>query len=228
MRIQALAVFATLIMGLTLTTSCEREPSDAVDQDKIFTEYELYYNANEDKTYARATFKFSNALGTKLELVDPDAILFDGDVLTWKPALAFYEKEIAGLQSNGTFTWTDNDGNTFTNSIEIISIAYPDNLDTIGRDAAYDLLLNGEPLSENQSFTLTANGENEGDAQVFFTDDIGATNIILEKNLLEQIGAGPGTLFLDRRNTPALSEQTSAGGILTGRYRPENAEVIFQ
>lgn len=228
MRFQALAVLATLLVSLLTTTSCQREPSDSVDQDKIFTEYELFYNANEDKTYARATFKFSNALGTKLELVDPNAILFDGDVLTWKPALAYYEKEIAGFQTTGTFTWTDNDGNTFTNSVEIIPIDYPADLDTIARDAAYDLILDGAPLIENQSFTVTANGENEGDAQVFFTDDIGAQNIVLEKNLLEKIGAGPGTLFLDRRNTPILTEQTSAGGILTGRYRPENAEVYFQ
>ena len=64
-----------LLVILSLLTislfSCNREESNTVEQDRIFTEYELFYNANEDKTYARATFKFSNVFGTKLELSQP-------------------------------------------------------------------------------------------------------------------------------------------------------------
>ena len=221
-----LFIAATL---LTLVfTGCVREPSDSVNQDKIFTDYELFYNANEDKTYARATFRFSNAFGTKLELAGISEVLFEGDILTFNQALAYYEKEMAGLVEQGTFEWTDTEGNQFTNSVSINEIAYPADLDTIDRSAAFELTWVGDELGEMENVTITANGENEGDAQVFVTNDMGSNSIILSKNLLEKIGEGPGTLFMDRRYQPGLTEATSAGGIITGRYRPDNAAVIFK
>lgn len=219
---------AFLIAGALAAISCNREPSDSVDQDKIYTDYELFYNANEDKTYARATFRFSNITGTKLELTDPSEVLFNGEPLTFNVALAYYEKTYAGFVSSGAFSWTDTEGNTFENSVDIRVIAFPAGLDTIERAQAYDLEWAGAPLSANENVTLTANGENEQDAQVFFTNDIGAQNIVLGKDKLEQIGQGPGTLYLDHRYQPALSQATSAGGLLTGRYRPINQEVYFK
>ncbi|MCB0683851.1 MAG: hypothetical protein KDC32_23540 [Saprospiraceae bacterium] len=220
-----LSLFATLLLSLN---SCVRESSDSVDQDRIFTDYELYYNANEDKTYARATFRFSNALGTKLELAAPSEVTFDGDLLTFNQALAYYEKTLAGFVQSGVFEWKDTEGNVFTNTISINEIGYPVELDTIVRSGSYDLIWTGDPLGDHENVTLTANGENEADAQLFFTNDTGAQNIVLGKDKLEKIGAGPGTLFMDRRYQPALSQATGAGGLLTGRYRPENAEVVFE
>ncbi|MBR9922116.1 MAG: hypothetical protein GYB31_14855 [Bacteroidetes bacterium] len=215
-------------LSLLLLSSCVREPSDSVDQDKIHTNYELFYNANEDITYARATFRFSNALGTKLELAGASIVLFDGEPLSWQPGLAYYEKKITGLQTTGTFEFEDTEGNTYTNAISLSEMQYPADLDTIDRSSSFELIWPGDPLNESETVTLTANGENEGDAKVFFTDDQGANSIILPANKLGEIGDGPGTLFLDYRYVPLITEAPGAGGLITGRYRPVNAEVYFK
>ncbi|MEL6864819.1 MAG: hypothetical protein AAFP19_10380 [Bacteroidota bacterium] len=208
--------------------SCVRESSDSVDQDKIYVEHELFYNANEDKTYARATFRFSNITGTKLELADPSTISFNGDALSWQGVLAYYENDYAGFVDSGTFSWTDTEGNSFSNTISINPIAYPSLPDTLRRDGAFDLIWDGAPLGARENVTVTVNGKNEGDLQIFFTDQTNANNIILDKDKLEQLGQGEGTIFMDRRLLPEVGEATSAGAILTGRYRPENAVIIVE
>ena len=221
--------FSALVALAILTfASCVRESSEDVNQDKIFTEYELFYNANQDKTYARATFRFSNALGTNLELANPSKVTFNGDMLTFNNALAYYEKEYAGFKQNGTFVWEDLDGNVFTNTIEIHEIAYPaGGIDTIPRDAAFELTWVGNALADKEIVGVTVNGENEFDAQIFATNDIGSQSIILAKNQLEKVGQGPGTVWMDRSYLPGLTQQTSAGGKILGRYRPENLPVYF-
>lgn len=217
-------LFIFALVNLTLF-SCNRESSDKVDQDTIYTIYELFYNANEDKTYARATFHFSNAFGTKLELSQPSEVTFNGDILTFQPALAFYEREYAGFVNTGTFEWNDIDGNVFTNTIEVHPIDYAEGIDTISRAGSFELNWTEGALVKDELVTVTVNGENELDAQVFTTINIGAESIILAKNKLEKLGAGPGTVFMDRSYILTPDQVTGAGGLITGRYRPENLQV---
>lgn len=75
---------------------------------------------------------------------------------------------------------------------------------------------------------LTINGENEGDARIFSTNDVGTTSIILAKDKLSQVSQGPGTAFLERSYLPAIREAPGAGGRLTGRQRAENLEVYMK
>lgn len=213
---------AAALMLILLVTSCVRENSVDVNQDRIHTAYELYYNANQDKTYAQAVFKFSNAAGTNLELTSPSEVTFNGDVLSFKSGLAYYEKEYAGLVDTGTFVWKDTDGNEYTNTIHINMIDYPAVLDTIPRDAAYELFWQGDSLNANESVVLTVNGVLEGDAQIFYQSNINATSIILALNQLQNLGQGQGTLWMDRFYEPVLTEKTSAGGTIKGHYRPIN------
>lgn len=216
-----------LLLTLMFLNACIREESNDVNQDKIHTAYELFYNANEDKTYARAIFKFSNALGTQLQLTSPSEVTFNGDVLTFKNTLAYYEKEYVGMVTTGTFVWTDVNGLAFTNTISIKDINYPAVLDTIPRNAAYEMFWQGDSLSANERVVLTANGVLEGDAQIFSQDNINAKSIILAKNKLELMGQGQGTLWMDRYYEPVLTEKTSAGGLISGRYRPVNKTVYL-
>jgi len=217
-----LTLLALLAFSSTLFFSCTREPSDSVDQDKIYTEYELFYNANEDKTYARATFKFSNALGTKLELADGAEVSFGTDVLSWKPGLAYYEKEYVGFVDSGQFTYVDLDGNTFQNDVLLREIGYPVNLDTVSRDSAFDLVWTSSALAADEDVTVTVNGVLEGDAQIFYTNSETATSIILDRDKLGQLGQGSSTFWMDRRSY-ATHVGTSAGGFVVGRFRAVNA-----
>jgi hypothetical protein len=138
------------------------------------------------------------------------------------------DSEYAGLKQSGTFEWVDLDGNVFQNDIEIHQIEYAPGLDTIDRSASFELFWEGDPLVQNELVTVTINGENEADAQAFITNDIGSQSIILSKAKLEKIGQGPGTVWLDRSYLPGLIQATGAGGIINGRYRPENMQVYMR
>jgi hypothetical protein len=209
---------------LTHLTSCKSEPSSDVNQDKIYTEYELFYDANQDKTYARAWFKFSNITGTLLELASPSKVTFNGDVLTFNSTLAYYEKEYAGKISSGTFVWTNTDGVSKTNSISMTTIDYPTTgLDTIHQDSSYELHWVGDSLSANQHVILTVTAQiNESTLQIFSQDDINSKSIILAKNQLQLLPVGGIHLYMDRSYTPSLTQLTTAGGTIKGRYRPVN------
>jgi hypothetical protein len=222
-------VFIGLIAftAMYVLNSCQSENSDDVNQDRIFCAYQLYYNANEDKTYAQAQFRFGNVTGTLLELSTPSEVRFNGDLLTFKSALAYYENEYAGFVQSGTFTWKDTQGNEFSNTITITPVDYPANLDTIPRDAAYELFWVGDSLSANHSVVLTANGVLEGDAFIVTQSNLNAKSIILPLNKLQQMGQGQGTLWMDRYYTLDLQEQTSAGGTIKGVYRPVNKQLYF-
>ncbi len=225
MKKSVFIVLCLLVAGLFALSSCERESSEDVNQDRIWTEFELFYNANTDITYARAVFRFGNVLGTLLELSSPSEVRFNGDLLGFKPALAFYEKEYAGYVDSGTFTWTDTDGKTITNEVSITEIDYPEVFDTLVRSSAYSFVWQGESLKAGESVILTMNGTLEGDAQIFAQNAVNATDMVLAQDQLNALGHGPASTWLDRIGTFTLAEQTGAGGKISAKYRPVNRTV---
>ncbi len=221
----------TLLIGLTMVmvfSRCAKENSSDVNQDRIYASYELFYNANEDKTYARASFRFGNPTGTLLELTSPSEVRFNNDILSFKPALVYYEKEYAGFINTGSFVWTDTDGNSFTNTADFHTINYPIGLDTINRNAAFEMFWQGDSLQASEVVYLTINGVLEGDAQVFTQSNINSKSIILAMNKLQLLGQGNGQLWLDRTFSPALQQKTSAGGAIISKYRPINKQVYLK
>ncbi len=212
-----------LLTGIVTTlftfSSCKKESSDTVAQDKIWTSYTLYYDKNKDKTFARATFKFSNILGTNLELKSPAVVKFNGDVLTFQPLLAYYEKEYAGFISSGSFNYTDLDGHSFTNLISGIKpIAFP-SIGTIHTANSYTLTWTGDPIGANEKVTLWLDGINQNNSELFYQNNINSQNIICAANQLQQLGNGPGTGWMERIISPAVQSVTSAGGEIKGVYK---------
>ena len=223
-------LFLVVLAVMSLKFSgCKTENSEDVNQDRIFTVYELFYNANEDVTYANARFRFGNVTGTLLELSDPSFVEFNGQQLDYKPALAFYQLKMAGYIDSGMFHWEDTDGKAFENTIKIHEIFHNDTITAIDKDAAYEYFWKGDPLAADETATLTINGKFEGDARIFVNNSLGSKSIILQKNKIEQLPANEkATLWLDRTYQPDLTEKTGAGGLIFGKYRPENVEVLFE
>lgn len=220
-------LFALFTLFTLSFTSCIKESASSVDQDKIYTEYELFYDANTDKTYARATFRFSNITGTKLELDGTGSIQFNGDKLTFNQVLAYYEKEYAGKINNGTFRYNDLDNNTFENSVEIHPIDIPASVDSIPRNTSFNLPWVGTPLVVGEVVIAGLNNNNAINPQLFYQDDVNSTSIILAQNQLNTLFAGPATLGLERRYLPTLVQKTSAGGVITGRYKAKDRAVVL-
>lgn len=227
MKYRTLNSFLIGLSFLFLFSSCEKENSSDVNQDRIYTAYELFYNANEDKTYARASFHFGSMTGTLLELTDSSEVRFNNDVLNFKPALAYYEKEYAGFINSGSFTWKNTEGNVYTNSISVHSVNCPLNIDTINRNAAFEMFWLGDSLSINESVTLTIESVLAGDAQMFNQSNVNSKSIILSMNKLQLLGQGNTHLWFDRIYSPTIQEKTSAGGAIICKYRSINKQVYL-
>lgn len=216
------------LCAAVIFTACNREDSSNVNQDTIWAWYRIEYDANSDITYARATFRFSNFSGTKLELAENASITFNGEPLVWQNAIAYYEKEYAGLVQSGTFVYTDNDGSVFSNSVLMPGeIGFPADLDSLSIGSAFNLNWTGDALQDGERVDLTLSGDNTtGILQFFTTTGEGETGIVLGANQLGNLGTGITTMFMDKVYTEADMQTTSAGGLLEARYKAVNKEDV--
>lgn len=211
-----------------LLTACHTEQSSDVNQNRIYTQYELVYNADEDITYARAWFRFGNATGTQLELSSPSEVTFEGEKLSFVKLLGYYEKKFAGLKNSGVFKWEDTEGTAYENTVALSSIAIGSLSDTLPRTAALNVPWTGDALSTDDVAVLWVNGSGEGDAQAAISIEDGAGSIILPLDKVSKISAGKGKIYLERRRSPDLVQKTDAGGTGTGVYRAKTKEVVFE
>lgn len=206
--------------------SCEKENSEDVNQDKIYTEYDLFYNANEDKTYAIARFKFGGPTGTNLELSDSATVTFNGDVLTYNVFFVGHVKEYAGKISSGTFYYKDLNGNEYTNSTPPMdTIAFPNDFDTIVKSQANTLTWNGNPLAANQSVGIFIGSWTWGQDALFYQNQVAATNIVMGVSQLSSLALGSSTLYMDRSQKNTAIQGTSEGGNIESTYRALNKTV---
>lgn len=212
--------FVLLVAFVVFFSSCERENSSDVNQDRIFTIYGLVYEANQDVTYARAWFRFGHALGTLLELTQPSYVRFNTENLGFQNAFAYYEKRMSGKVASGTFHWEDYDGNKFENAITITSIAFPSALTEIEGGKSFELSWEGSPIAEDSYVAVTINGDFEGDGTIIWEKAVGSTSITIPKSELEKLPKNlSATFWLEYGYNPELAQTTGAGGEIYGKYR---------
>ncbi len=222
-----------LIFGLILLsiTSCQKEDSSDVNQDKIYCDYEIFYNKNEDKTHAVARFKFGSATGTVLELSDSTdaSVTFNGDVLPYNAWYNGHHKEYAGQLTSGTFVYTNTEGTVYTNSIPTGEvIAFPTGFDTITKSVAQTLTWDGTALAADQHVNFFIGTPTWGEDALFFNGDLGGTDIVLGITQKENLALGAATLVMDRVTATDVSEGTSESGRMRYRYRCTNVSGVVE
>jgi hypothetical protein len=221
-------IFFTSAIALLVLVSCTKETSDNVNQDKIWTEYQLIYNDDTHITSVKAIFKFSNALGTLLELKSPAYVLFNSDTLNYNPTMGYYEKQYTTFVNSGTFTYKDLNNNVFTNAVHLAdTVGFPAGLDTISKSTPFQLTWVGAAVKANETITAWLNSNVEGDSRLQATNSIGNTNLIFPLNQLTQLGVGPyGVLLMERLYSTTTMNGTSAGGMINLKYVPKGLSQI--
>lgn len=215
----------SLLLG-ALLIGCTVEDSGDVNQDRIWTRYELFYNANEDKTVAVARFRFGNPTGTLLELNENASVTFNGTEMEYDVWYLGHAMEMAGFVDSGTFVYQDLDQLTFENTVfPFDTIAFPEDFDTIITSQANALAWLGNPLGSNEDVGLFIGSWTWGDDALFYEDSDNATEIVMGTNQLSNLPIGPSTVFMDRATKLNATEAPSAGGIVVGKYRAENKTV---
>ena len=218
-------------MITTLFYACEpAEESMNVNQDRVYTIYELNYNQNTDKTVAKAFFKFGSFTGTQLSLSEGSVISFNDELMGERvdpvTNITSYEKEYAGFVKSGEFVWTDTEGKKYKNTVTIENtIAFPSGFNTVARDKSYDFLWAGEPLEKDEKVNLTLFGVNVGNFQIFSQGQTGEKGMILEKNKLQELTIGEGKAVMERRLETSLEEATGAGGVKWAVYFAEDKKI---
>ncbi|WP_310395188.1 hypothetical protein [Hymenobacter sp.] len=221
-----------LMGGAFAATSCEKEDSVNVNQDRIFSEFSLVYNKAQDKTYARAAFKFGNLTGTGLQLSAPSEVRFGNDVLTFVPLLNYYEKQFAGqLPQGGTFTFKDTDGKTFVNAVPApVAVELPASLVGFAKGSAYTVAWDGAPVAASETVDVTIDGAGQSDPiQVILQSAVGSTSLIVAASNLAPLLNGPAQAFTNRtRIVDQLQQGPSAGGRIVSRYEGAPKTVPVQ
>lgn len=209
------------------SSACKREETIDVNQDKIYTEYELFYNKSELLTYIRAKFKHKRSSGNTLKLSPPSFVSFNSRLLSYNDATQQYETIYDSLVDEGVFKWQDNDGRFFTNNVSINSIKLL-SPDTLYRNTDQVLTWEGEPISASESILLFIGSTSNQSYQYIAYDNITDNTITLKKETLLQYPEGELLLNLQRTYTPLLMESTDAGGKIIGNYRDSEQKVYLK
>lgn len=221
-------LFSALGLTMLLSTliSCQKEDSSDVNQDKIYTVYELFYNQNSDKTVAIVRLHFGSPTGTLLEATDPAGVTFNGDVLPYNVFYSGHAKEYAGKIQTGTFAYTNVDGDVFTNTPPAMdTVAFQPDFDTIIKSQANTFTWVGNPLTSTERVNLYIGTWTWGQDAAFFAYGQGATNIVMGTNQMTGLAEGNSTCYLDRVNEVAVSQGTPEGGVIRTRFRPLNKQA---
>jgi len=218
------------VFGSSMFFSCNRENSDTVQQDLVFQTYTLVYNGTEDKTYARAAYRFSNAVGTLLFLSGGATVRFNGNEMDWKNLLAYYELEFQGNLTSGVFEYTDADGNLFVNPIsQVDSISFPATFTSLTQNTGnYTLNWVGTSLAAGQDVLVTIDGTFQNDVKLFSATNPGSTSVILEANKINGLGPGTADAWMYRNMSTGLIESTSAGGVISARFEAAKTQISVQ
>ena len=215
-----------IALGSIVLISCEKEDSSDVNQQKIYANYELFYNQNQDKTHAVARFRFGGPTGTLLELTDSTnaSVTYNGTDMPYNIFWGGHHLEFAGSITGGTFMYTNTNGDVYSNTVPSgDTIAFDPDFDTIVKSAAQTFTWVGSPLAADQKVSAVVGSWTWGEDALFYTEDDGATNLIMGVTQMQNLAAGNSTIYMDRSTEKELTEGTTEGGRITYKYRCTNA-----
>lgn len=219
-------LFSLSLLFAVVFTSCTGESAGDVNQDRIYTEYEQFYNSNTGTTTVIARFRFGNALGTILELDSTDNVKFNGDDLPYSIFWGAHVREYVGNIAPGTFVYTNLDGNVFTNTVPTFeTIDFPSNFTELSRSTPYDFQWTGTAIGQNQEVGVFVGSWAWGDDTWNFTNSVGATNMVFGINSLSNLPLGTSTVYLDRTTRKTNIQGTSRGGVIKGKFRAPNRVI---
>lgn len=226
-----LFLLTTCLVLVGLISSCKKDEPEG-ENFNVWSYHRLVYDAESNTTYARTTFRYGSINGATIELVPQASITFNGAELTWINSTSTYEKQYDGLLDSGTFTYTDSDGNLYSNSISVpSSIGFPPELDSLSVNEDYELNWTGGALEINERVEIVLSAENSsGVEQEFTAQGVGVFGLVLTESKLDNLGVGTTDMSMSKVYLPLDYNVPPAGGLLESRYQsnPKLDVVVTQ
>ena len=204
---------------------CGGEDSSVVKQDRIHTSYWVYYDANTDITYARATFRLGHVLGTVLELTDPAKVTFNDKPAAFSKAWGWHEVQLPG-RVPGTFTYTNVDGQRFVTVVDTLPVASLPMAVTLKPGAAATFAWQGPAIVKGERLEVIVTGENKLDFSVVEQRNVGAVDVVLPADKTQRFNA-QGWLGVRRTQESTPSQAPDAGGLIWATSQPKDARVTW-
>jgi len=224
-----------LVASLFLLPGCwsnATADSSDVNEDKIYGDYDAWFEADTNEVWLHAQFTFGGWNGTTLRLSPPSTITVDGkemDIRDGDEALlnlvgTYYTLRESTTEPSDsyTFEWTRTDSTTYTNVITMpkaVSIAAPLSGASHSMTDALEVEFAGDSLAGNDELECVLDGVKTVEIQ---TTDFG-TGCVFTPDELQELGEGSVTATVERRLAEDPQQGHDAeGGKLEGRYKSKS------
>ncbi len=220
------STFAIAILSVLFLTACKKEASVNIDQNRIYSEYELVYDQESNQTTTSAIFRVDHSSGKKIELVYPSRIGFNGESLAYRKMLGQYDNVRSGNNLQGAFSYFDNDQKEYSNSAgEISPIDIPFGMNSISRSGNFFLPWNGAALQSGETVEVIISGGSQSGSKTFNATAVGSSYIVLDQYKLNNLVAGTATIQITRQKTAGLQSSNLSGGRITSIYKGRKVQI---
>lgn len=217
---------SALITGLAFMVGCSTatEKSENVNQNRVYQYYSASYDKDSNKTSAMAQFRFGDYSGTTLELTGKSNITHATYSLSRVVfAGTSYDGDGTGFKDTHSFTYTNGDGKTFTNSASIIPITFKNAPSSFSRGVDLVIQFDGVPVAQDEEITLYITADS---GNVFgSTTTVGDTSVTVSKEKFATLALGTKKMYLKRSKSTKLSQATEVGGTFQTSYETERLSV---
>ncbi len=216
-----------LLLLCLVAAGCKMDETLDVNQRKIYSEYELFYNKAEDRTYIRAQFRHKKSTGNILRLTSPSTVRFDDFYLDYNPLIQSYEKVIEGYTESGTFVWEDLEGKRYYNFVKLVPIEIQD-FDELDAKNEQQIYWSGASLQYNETAMLFVIPVSHGTVRYLTEESPGSDFVTIPVSVSSLFAGQTVRLAIQRTFSVVPEQKTEAGGKISGRYRNKDREVLFK
>lgn len=218
----------TILSVVLFFTSCNREESVNIDQNRIYSTYEFIYDTETNVSHLNATFRLDNSSGQKLELSYPSRVDFNGEQLDWRKTSGYYRLNRTGNLNGGTFNFFDINGVVYSiASISLSSIDIPFGMNSISKSGNFFLPWTGNPLQQGETIQVRISGSENGGSQEFILTQPGATHILLDQYKLNNLTSGTASIQIERSKSSSLTQSNLSGGRVNSTYRGRKVSILI-
>jgi hypothetical protein len=218
-----IAVAFLMIIGL----GCQDDQLVAITDGKVYSQLNVRYDKNSNKTAATAAFWKESQSGQRLIFNGNAKILFEDVAMDYRAGDYTYIKELDNFHSPAVFKITDVNNKVFTNTATLNTIDFPlsQKLDTIDSSKPLTIAWAGIPLEKLEIVTLRIG------TVAAAQDTTGKTSVSLLSSHFTQLGSIKNTVVtitLERSKSPGLTNDLGGGGMMTSQYVATTKSVFLK
>lgn len=214
------------LLSVLFFTACKKEASINVDQNRIYSDYEVTYDQMSNQTVAQAVFRVDHNSGKKIELTYPSRVGFNDETMGWRNLGGMYSSTLPGNHLNGRFTYFDAEQNSFQNAgAEVNPIDLPFGMNNISKNGNFFLPWTGAVLQSGETVEVIISGGDQSGSRTFTATAIGSSYITLDQFKLNNLVAGTAKIQIIRERTVGLQQSNLSGGRITSRYKGRKITV---